>query len=62
MTELTVASVSPACGRFAPAAAAASWDPIQSGSPSPPDHERPAPARPAAGSSAGQPPPGGIRR
>src|SRR2546427_7188402 len=33
VTELTVASVSPACGRFALAAAAASWDPIQSGSP-----------------------------
>ncbi len=38
VTDLTVASVSPACGRFAFAAAAASWDPIQSGSlpPAPP--------------------------
>ncbi|MGZ0024802.1 hypothetical protein [Stenotrophomonas sp. S4] len=35
MTELTVTSVSPACGRFASASVAASWDPIQSGSPSP---------------------------
>lgn len=39
MTDLTVASVSPACGRFVFAAAAASWDPIQSGSPPLPRHE-----------------------
>ncbi|WP_332454997.1 hypothetical protein [Stenotrophomonas sp. WZN-1] len=35
MTERTVTSVSPACGRFDPARVAASWEPIQSGSPSP---------------------------